>query len=87
MREFVSQGDAKLQYEIVVTHEQDGSWTATIDELGVRATAAGDIESRAKAQAQALRMIADQIETDHSAPDHINFGVRIGSRLPLIAIF
>ena len=67
-----------VKNEIVVSHEQDGSWTATIEKLGVRTSGATDIEARSKAQAHALRAIADQIETDRSAPDQISFTVWLG---------
>jgi lysophospholipid acyltransferase (LPLAT)-like uncharacterized protein len=67
-----------LKYEIVVSHEQDGSWIATIEKLGVRTSGTTDIEARSKAQAHALRAIADQIETDRFAPDQISFTVWLG---------
>lgn len=66
-----------LEYSIVISHEQDRSWTATIEKLGVRTSGATDVEARSKAQAQALRVVANQIDTAHSAPDKISFGVWI----------
>lgn len=78
MRELAARGDAALEYSIVISRKQDGSWTATIEKLGVCTSGATDVDARSKAQAQALRVIADQIETDHSAPDKISFGVWLG---------
>lgn len=78
MRELAARGDAALEYSIVISREQDGSWTATIEKLGVRTSGATDVDARSKVQAQALRAIANQIETDHSTPDKITFGVWLG---------
>lgn len=78
MTELVGHGDAALEYHVAVRQEQDGSWTAAIEKLEVRTNAATAIEARSKAQAQALRAIADQIETDRSAPDKISFGIWLG---------
>ena len=69
MTELAARGDVALEYSIVIIHEHDRSWTATIEKLGVCVSGATDIEARSKVQAQALRAIADQIETDRSAPD------------------
>lgn len=78
MTELASRGDVALEYSIVISHEQDRSWTAAIEKLGVRASGATDVEARSKVQAQALREIANQIETGCSAPDKISFGVWLG---------
>lgn len=78
MTELAAHGDVALKYEIVISREQDGSWTAVIEKLGVRTSAATAIEARSLAQAHALRRIADQIETDRSAPDKISFVVWLG---------
>lgn len=78
MTELASLGDAALNCEIVISQELDNSWTAVIQELGVRTSGATDVEARSKAQAQALRVIADQIEADRSAPDMISFAVWFG---------
>ena len=75
MTELAARGDAVLRFEIIVSHQQDGSWTAAIEKLGVRTSGVTDAAARSKAQAQALRAIADQIENDHSAPDKISFAV------------
>jgi hypothetical protein len=78
MTELAAHGDVLLKFQIVISHEQDLSWTATIDKLGVRASGATDVEARSRAQALALRAIADQIENDRSAPDKISFAVWLG---------
>ena len=78
MTELAARGDVALEYSIVISHEQDRSWTATIEKLDVCTSGATDVEARSKAQAQALRAIAHQIETDCSAPDKISFGVWLG---------
>jgi hypothetical protein len=78
MMELAAHGDVALMYEIVVSHERDGNWTAIIQKLNVRMSGATDIEARSKAQAHALRAIANQIETDRLAPDQISFAVCLG---------
>ena len=78
MSELAAHGDVVLRYEIVISHEQDGSWTATIEKLGVRTSGATDIEARSKAQVHALRAIAVKIGHDRSTPDKISFEVWLG---------
>ena len=80
MTELAAHEDAALEYTIVITHEQDGSWTASIEKLGVRESGAKDFEARSKAQAHALRAIADQVENDCSTPDKISFVVILGRK-------
>ncbi|HEY1759339.1 MAG TPA: hypothetical protein VGG72_28465 [Bryobacteraceae bacterium] len=77
MTELAAHGDA-LRYEIVINHEKDGNWTATIETLGVCAAGTTDIEARSKIQVRALRAIADRIEADGSVPDQISFAVWLG---------
>jgi hypothetical protein len=54
MTEFVGHGDAALEYHIAIRHEQDGSWTAAIEKLGMRTNAATAIEARSTAHFQWL---------------------------------
>jgi predicted RNase H-like HicB family nuclease len=75
MTELAPPGDVVVKYDIAISREQDGSWTATIDDFGIRASGAGDAEARSKAQVPALRALADQIEHDRSTPDSIDFAV------------
>ena len=65
-----------MEFEIVFDREEDGRWIAEIETLpGVLAYGATRTEARSKAEALALRVIADQIETDQSIPDHVRFAV------------
>jgi hypothetical protein len=74
MTELAGKGNALLKYEVAL-RQQNGGWTAVVQELRVHASAVTAIEARSMAQAHALRRIADQIETDRSAPDKISFAV------------
>jgi predicted RNase H-like HicB family nuclease len=63
-----------MDFEIVFDREEDGRWIAEIETLpGVLAYGATRKEARSKAQALALRVIADQIEADQSSPDQVRF--------------
>lgn len=63
-----------MDFEIVFDREEDGRWIAEIETLpGVLAYGATRTEARSKAEALALRVIADRIEVDQSAPDQVRF--------------
>lgn len=63
-----------MDSEIVFDREEDGRWIAEIESLpGVLAYGATRMEARSKAQALALRVIADRIEVDQSIPDQVRF--------------
>jgi predicted RNase H-like HicB family nuclease len=63
-----------MDFEIVFDREEDGRWIAEIETLpGVLAYGATRAQARSKAQALALRVIADQIEADQSTPDQVRF--------------
>lgn len=63
-----------MEFKIVFDREEDGRWIAEIDSLpGVLAYGATKAEAQSKVQALALRVIADRIEVDQSAPDHVRF--------------
>jgi predicted RNase H-like HicB family nuclease len=63
-----------MDFQIVFDREEDGRWIAEIETLpGVLAYGATRTEARSKAQALALRVIADQIEADQLAPDQVRF--------------
>lgn len=65
-----------MELEIVIDREEDGRWIAEIESLpGVLAYGATHAEARSKVEALALRVIADQIETEQSAPDQVRFAV------------
>jgi predicted RNase H-like HicB family nuclease len=63
-----------MDFEIVFDREEDGRWIAEIETLpGVLAYGATRKQARSKAQALALRVIADRIEVDQSIPDQVRF--------------
>lgn len=63
-----------MDLEIEFEEEDDGRWIAEIPALpGVMVYAATRQEAQSKVQALALRVIADQIERDMTATDHVNF--------------
>jgi len=63
-----------MEFEIVFDREEDGRWIAEIESLpGVLAYGTTKPEARSRVQALALRVIADRIEIDHSAPDQVRF--------------
>lgn len=65
-----------MDFEIVFDHEEDGRWIAEIESLpGVLAYGATQIEAQSKVEALALRVVADRIEADKSAPDQVRFAV------------
>lgn len=72
-----------MEIKVVIVQERDGSWTAQIESLGVSTCGATEREARSKAEALALRAIADRIEADQSAPDRIWFAVILGAHLPI----
>jgi len=65
-----------MEFEIKFDREEDGRWIAEIESLpGVLAYGATQKEARSKAEALALRVIADRIEIDQSIPDLVRFAV------------
>lgn len=63
-----------MEFEIVFDRENDGRWIAEIESLpGVLAYGATKVEAQSKVEALALRVIADRIEIDQSAPDQVRF--------------
>jgi predicted RNase H-like HicB family nuclease len=65
-----------MEFEIVFDREEDGRWIAEIETLpGVLAYGATQAEARSKVEALALRVVADQIEVEQSAPDKVSFAV------------
>ncbi len=56
--------------QIEVEREEDGRWIAEVPSLpGVLAYGATEAEARAKAQALALRVLADRLEHEEVSPD------------------
>jgi predicted RNase H-like HicB family nuclease len=63
-----------MDYAIEFEREDDGRWIAEIPSLpGVMAYGATKLEAESKVQAMALRVIADQLERDHTTTDHVQF--------------
>lgn len=65
-----------MEFEIVFDREEDGRWIAEIESLpGVLAYGATRVQAQSKVEALALRVIADRIEADQSAPEQVRFAV------------
>jgi predicted RNase H-like HicB family nuclease len=63
-----------MEFEIIFDREQDGRWIAEIESLpGVLAYGASQLEAQSKVEALALRVIADQIEENQTAPNLVKF--------------
>jgi predicted RNase H-like HicB family nuclease len=63
-----------MDFEIVFDREEDDRWIAEIESLpGVLAYGATKAEAQSKVEALALRVIADRIEVDQSAPAQVRF--------------
>ena len=62
-----------MKLEIEIDREDDGRWIAEVPSLpGVLAYGATETEARAKAQALALRVLADRLEHEEADPDLMN---------------
>jgi predicted RNase H-like HicB family nuclease len=60
----------ELRLKVETEQEEDGRWIAEVPELpGVLAYGASSIEARARAQALALRVVADRLEHGEAGPD------------------
>jgi len=65
-----------MYFEILFEREEDGPWIAAIDQLpGVLVYRVSRQEARSKVEALALRVIADRIEVEQSAPEQVRFAV------------
>jgi len=63
-----------MDFSIEFEREDDGRWIAEIVALpGVMAYGSTKQEAESKVQAIALRVIADNLERDHSTTDHVQF--------------
>jgi predicted RNase H-like HicB family nuclease len=63
-----------MDYQLEFEREDDGRWIAEIVSLpGVMAYGATKQEAQSKVQAIALRVIADNLERDHTTTDHVQF--------------
>ncbi len=58
-----------MNFKVELEQEEDGRWIAEVPELpGVLAYGASQDEARAKAQALALRVLADRLEHGEASP-------------------
>jgi predicted RNase H-like HicB family nuclease len=65
-----------MEFQIVFDREEDGRWIAEVESLpGVLAYGESQLEAQSKVLALALRVLADQIELAHSAPDQVRLAV------------
>lgn len=65
-----------MEFEIVFDREDDGRWIAEIESLpGVLAYGATQLEAQSKVEALALRVVADRIEVEQTAPEQVRFAV------------
>jgi predicted RNase H-like HicB family nuclease len=65
-----------MEFEIVFDREEDGRWIAEIESLpGVLVYGGTRAEARSKVEALALRVLADRIEVEQSAPDQVRFAI------------
>jgi predicted RNase H-like HicB family nuclease len=65
-----------MEFQIVFDREEDGRWIAEIESLpGVLAYGATRAEAQSKVEALALRVVADKIEVERSAPEQVRFAV------------
>ncbi len=63
-----------MDYQIEFEREDDGRWIAEIVSLpGAMAYGATKQEAQSKVQAIALRVIADNLERNHTTTDHVQF--------------
>ena len=63
-----------MDFSIEFEREDDGRWIAEIVALpGVMAYGSTKQEAESKVQAIALRVIADNLEREHSTTDHVQF--------------
>jgi predicted RNase H-like HicB family nuclease len=59
-----------MKYAVEVEREEDGRWIAEVPDLaGVLAYGATAAEAKAKAQALALRVLAERLEHGEADPD------------------
>ncbi len=65
-----------MDFRIDFDREDDGRWVAEIESLpGVLAYGATKEEAQSKVEALALRVVADKIEVEKTAPEQVRFAV------------
>jgi len=66
-----------ITLSVEMEQEEDGRWIAEISELpGVLAYGLTPADARAKAQALALRVVADRLENGEAGPDLLSISFR-----------
>ncbi len=59
-----------MKYAVEIEREEDGRWIAEVPDLaGVLAYGATPVEAKARAQALALRVLAERLEHGEADPD------------------
>ena len=59
-----------MRFRVEIEREEDGRWIGEVTELpGVLAYGASQAEARAKVQALALRVVAEQLEHGEAGPE------------------
>ncbi len=59
-----------MKYAVEIEREEDGRWLAEVPDLaGVLAYGATPVEAKTKAQALALRVLAERLEHGEADPD------------------
>lgn len=62
-----------MMFTVEYEREEDGRWLAEVVEMpGVLAYGGTSVEAIAKAQALALRVLADRLEHGEAAPEFVN---------------
>lgn len=65
-----------MEFRIDFDREEDGRWIAEIESLpGVLAYGETKAEAQSRVEALALRVVADKIEVEQSAPEQVRFAV------------
>lgn len=65
-----------MKFTLECTREDDGRWLAEVPQLnGVIAFGNSEVGARAKAQALALRVLAEQLEAGSCAPSDISMSI------------
>ena len=66
-----------ITLSVELEQEEDGRWIAEIPELpGVLANGESPADARAKAQALALRVVADRLENGEAGPDLLSISFK-----------
>jgi predicted RNase H-like HicB family nuclease len=71
-----NEGRSRMTFRVEVERESDGRWLAEVRELpGVMAYGPTAAEAGARAQALALRVVADRLEHGEAGPDLLSISL------------